>query len=305
MSEVDLDGGALPDPDAIRWVLRVRAAGSVSAAARREKVAQSTVSRAIGRLEESLGVHLFVRTGQRLRMTDAGHSLLPQFARVLGDMRRLQQNATDLDGGMQGELSISLCSTLGRHVLLPALMTWLDATPGVTLDIRFEERWLDPRAEGLDLIVRAGKPPESDLRRTAMGRYGHVAVAAPAYLQRAGAPEDPDELSGHHTLAMRLERVWGTWLFQRGSTHRRVSTRPRVTVTTADTLVDATLHGAGITILPTFLARPHLKTGDLARVLEDWSIPTIPVFGLHAPSRKAPRIVREGLAVLKDAMQDA
>lgn len=291
--------------ETLRWFVLAADAGSISRAARRAGVAQSTVSRALTRLEATLGIELVRRSGRAFRLNDAGAALLPLAQEVLGDVEVMARVAGEARGALSGVVRLSLCTSLGRHVLLPSLVAWRAESPGVSLDVRLEERDVDPRAAGLDLVVRAGRPKDSDLTRTLLGDYGHVLVASPAYLERRGAPDDPAALGAHDTVALRLERVWSTWLFQRGGESRRVTALAKVTVTDADALRDLACAGLGLTVLPDYLAAPSLRRGELVRVLGEWAIPRIPVHAFHAPTRKVPRVVAEVLDVARLAVRAA
>lgn len=303
--EIDLSQLSL---ETLRWFVLAAEAGSLSRAARQAGVAQSTVSRALARLEATLGLELVSRSGRAFRLNDAGVLLLPLAREVLGDVEGLARVAGEARGAVGGAVRLSLCTSLGRHVLLPALVAWRAQRPQAILDVRLEERDLDPRTAGVDLVVRAGRPKDSELTRTLLGDYGHVLVASPAYLRRRGAPEDPSALDpsaggAHDTVAMRLERVWSSWPFQRGRESMHVSVLPRLTVTDADALRDLACAGQGLTVLPDYLAAPALDAGDLVRVLPDWTLPRIPVHAFHAPTRKLPRVIAEVLDAARRAVR--
>jgi DNA-binding transcriptional LysR family regulator len=284
--------------DGLRWMVRAADAGSLSKAARRARVSQSTVSRAIARLEASLGVRLFERNGRSFRLTDAGSGLVGRAQSLLQDIEAFERFAAESRGAMRGVVRLSLCTTLGRRVLLPRLLAWSAELEAVTLDVRFEERDLDPVAGGVDIVVRAGRPADSQTHRTVLGDYGHVLVAAPSYLERRAAPGHPDDLAGHATLAVRLERVWSTWPFLKGAREARVSVQPRLVVTDAEALVEAAVRGAGVTVLPDYLAQGEIASGRLLALLDGWSLPRIPVLAFHGPTRRLPRLVRAALSAL-------
>jgi DNA-binding transcriptional LysR family regulator len=288
--------------ETLRWFVLAAEAGSLGLAARRAGVAQSTVSRALARLEATVGVEIARRSGRAFRLTEAGELLLPLAREVLGDVERLARAAGEARGEVGGTVRLSLCTSLGRHVILPALIGWRAERPQAALDIRFEERDLDPRTAGVDLVVRAGRPKDSDVHSTSLGDYGHVLVAAPGYLARRGSPAHPSALREHDTVAMRLDRPWTTWPFRDGTESVSVSVLPAVTVTDADALRDLACAGQGLTVLPDYLAAPALRSGELVRVLDAWTLPRIPVFAFHAPRRKLPRVVAEVLDTARRAV---
>jgi DNA-binding transcriptional LysR family regulator len=296
MNEVSLEG--------LRWFVRAAEAGSLSRAARQANMAQSTVSRALSRLEAAAALQLVTRTGRVFRLTEAGARLLPYAQAVLADVERLSRAAADVKGALRGVVRLSLCTTLGRHVLLPRLSAWRGQRTGVTLEVRLEESDVDPRTSGLDIVVRAGRPRDSGLSRTLLGDYGHVLVTSPGYARRRGVPAHPDEIGAHETVAMRLERVWSAWPFRQGRNEARIDVAPTVSVTDADALLDLACAGAGLTVLPDYLAAPALRRKMLVELLDDWALPRIPVHAFHAPTRKLPHLIGEALAVMRLAMRE-
>jgi DNA-binding transcriptional LysR family regulator len=139
--------------------------------------------------------------------------------------------------------------------------------------------------------------------RTLLGSYGHVLVAAPRWVERHGRPVDPHALERLPTVAMRLERVWSSWVFSsRDGQPRTVRVAPRFTVTDADALVDAACSGAGATVLPDYLAAAPLREGKLLRLCASHALPRIPVMAQHAPARHMPLLAREALKVLSSAL---
>ena len=290
--------------DGLRWFVLAADAGSLTHAARKSNVAQSTVSRALLRLEVALGLELVVRNGRSFRLSEAGERLLPVAREVLADIEGLARLAGEAREGVFGLVRLSLCTTLGRHVLLPKLMEWCSARRQVRLDIRLEERDVDPRTDGLDVVVRAGRPRDSDVRRTMLGDYGHVLVASPEYASRRGLPNDPSELKDHDVLAMRLERVWSSWPFRRARESMSVEVVPKVVLTDADALSELVAKGHGLTVLPDYVAEPELARGRQIRVLPAWTLPRIPVYAFHSPSKRLSRVVAEVLEVSKRALQE-
>jgi len=290
--------------ETLRWFVLAADAGSLSRAARQAGAAQSTVSRALARLETTLGLELVTRSGRSFRLSDAGAVLLPLAREVLGDVEGFTRMAGEARGVIGGVVRLSLCTSLGRHALLPALLAWRRERPEVTLDVRFEERDLDPRTAGIDLVVRAGRPKDSELARTLLGDYGHVLVGSPTYLRRRGTPEDPQSLRAHDTVAIRLERVWSTWPFLRGRQPSTVSVVPKISVTDADALLDLALAGQGLTVLPDYLAASAIRTGELVALLPGWTLPRIPVHAFHAPTRKQPRIIVEVIDTVRRAIKN-
>lgn len=288
--------------EGLAWFVRAAEAGSLSRAAAQARVSQSTVSRAIGKLEATTGVTLFHRSARSFSLTDAGASLLVLARDALGSIESFQQAASAGRGLERGAVRLSLCSSLGRHVLLPPLLAWAKERPGVNLDVRFEEHDVDPRAAAIDVVVRAGRPRDLDVMCTKLGEYGHALVASPTWAKKHGLVDDPTTLGELPTIAIRLERVWSTWVFLREAEQLRVVVHPSVSLTDAGALVDAACAGAGATVLPDYLAEPAIAERRLVRLARAWKLPRIPVFAFHAPRRRMPPLARQTLDVVRTAL---
>lgn len=293
-SDVSLEG--------LAWFVRAAEAGSLSRAAAQARVSQSTVSRAIGKLEATTGVMLFHRSARSFSLTDAGASLLVLARDALGSIELFRQAASAGRGLDRGAVRLSLCSSLGRHVLLPPLLAWAKDRPGVNLDVRFEEHDVDPRTAAIDVVVRAGRPRDLEIMCTKLGEYGHVLVASPAWVKKHGVVHDPRALEALPTIAIRLDRVWSTWAFLREGEQLRVVVHPSVSLTDVDALVDAACAAAGATVLPDYLAKAPLQARRLVRLARDWKLPRIPVFAFHAPRRRMPPLARQALDVVRDTL---
>lgn len=289
--------------DDLRWAARAADAGSLSVAARREHVAQSTVSRAIARLEAMLNVRLFERSGQVFQVTEAGEALLRRSREILEQVEALARAAAEADASLRGTLRLSLCTGLGRRVLLPHLADWSRNQADLVLDVRLEEREVDPLAAGVDIVVRAGKARDSAASRTVLGDYGHVLVAAPSLLEGRPRPRHPAELRAFPALTLRLERVWSTWPFRQNGREVRFAISPKLVVNDAESLLLGALRGDGVTVLPDHFVRDALKAGTLVALLPRWKLSRAPVLAFHAPKVRLSRLTREALQQLRVALE--
>ncbi|MFT3713994.1 MAG: LysR family transcriptional regulator [Archangium sp.] len=291
-SQLDLEG--------LRWVVSAAEAGSLSLAARRENAQQSTVSRAVAKLETSLRVRVFERGARGFVLTDAGERVVAHAREVLERVTALSRAATESRESLRGVVRLNLCTSVGQHLLWPAIVRWAEGREGVHLDARFEEKDVDVLTSSFDLVVRMGRPKDSDAHATPLGTYGHVLVASPRWLKKHGRPKQPSDLERLPALCIRLERVWTSWVFLRDGQRTNVSVTPHVVTTSAESLVSAAVEGAGVAVLPDYLARAALKTRVLVPLLTEWELPRVPVFAFHAPPKRLSRLVREVLGSLRD-----
>jgi DNA-binding transcriptional LysR family regulator len=158
-------------------------------------------------------------------------------------------------------------------------------------------------ASGLDVLIRAGDPPESGLVARKLMEFRFGVYAAPAYLERAGEPATPDELLQHHCLVHTppgAMKPWDEWQFERNGKSKLVKV-PSVLVTDdREGLIAAALAGCGLMRIGMF--DPSLiSSGQLRKVLNDWTCPNVHAHSIYAMYRKTPRPVPKVSAFLEFA----
>lgn len=199
----------------LRLFVRTAEAGSLSAAARLLDLSPAVASASLKRLEAELDAQLFVRSTRSLRLTAEGERFLAHATEAL---RTLDEGAQALHGdraGLRGELRISAPSDLGRSVLLPWLDAFQQAHPRLLLRLQLTDRIADMHRQSIDIALRYGQPPESALVALPLAPHNRrVLVAAPAYLERRGAPAKPQDLVKHNCLRFLLsDELHAHWRF--------------------------------------------------------------------------------------------
>lgn len=249
-------------------------AGSISAAAERLGTTKSNVSRRVAELEAHLGVRLLNRTPRRLSMTDAGAEFYQDLHRILLDLKQLEERAANQGPEPRGVLRISVPTTLGTLHLKSLTADLMCRYPELNIDLDLDDRVVDLVTEGYDCAVRLGHLKDSSLIVRNIAPRRLVICASPEYIERRGAPSDPDELQSHDGLHYSHREANLMWrLGYRGETASyRVGYRMRCN--NGEMLQEAALAGLGLGILPTFMASPHLSSGRLVSVLRDCELPS-------------------------------
>jgi DNA-binding transcriptional LysR family regulator len=278
--------------------------GSISAAAAGLGVSISTASRALGALEQDLGVQLVARTTRKMKLTDAGTRLYDRARRIALE---LEQARAELRApqGVTGRLVISVSITLGLRRLVPSLPELMRRHPGLQLDIRLEDHPVDLIAAGVDLAVRAGRAPAA--RHSLVARRLITSpswlVAASGYLHRRGAPARPEDLAGHDALIhLAQSGPSDRWTLKHSTRSITVPVRGSLRSTTLLALHDAALGGLGIAYLPVWLVHADVASGRLVRVLPDHELPTIQVYALYRDALRSDARVAAFLAHAREAL---
>jgi DNA-binding transcriptional LysR family regulator len=285
---------------------RAGSLGSFTAAARMLSVSPSAVSKSIKRLEQNLGVSLFTRTTRSLKLTPEGRDLHERALRLLHEAEEIEEAAKSARSEPSGRLRIAAPLPIGIHLLAPALATFREKYPQVTVDLRLSDHFVDIIDEGIDVAVRIGDLPDSRLLSRSLAPHQLCCYASPAYLERRGVPDHPDELAGHETVALRYQSSGqiSRWPFRLGERSIEIVPTAGIIVDASDALVAALVAGGGIGLTASFIAAPHVASGTLVPVLASYAVERHNITALWPESRRANPAVRAFLALLQDLFRE-
>lgn len=265
--------------------------GSFVGAGERVGLTQSGVSRAVGRLEERVGVRLFDRNARAVTLTDEGRRFHARVVPLLEALEDAVDGASSAVDRVRGRLRINVDAFFSSYVLAPRLPAFLDAHPELQLEIDVRDHARNLVVDGFDAAVRFDEPDGTGLIARRLLQTRIVTCASPAYLKRHGRPRHPRDLAGDHTCILFRDPRTGRpfdWEFRRaGKRVRRVDVRGRLTVNDVATGVRACLAGEGIAQLMELGTRELLDSGALVELFPDWHDELFPLYVLH-PSRHLP-----------------
>ncbi len=246
---------------------------SFTEAANSASVTPAAVSRTVARLEKRLGVQLFVRTTRQIRLTDAGRRYFEQCRAALGQLSEAEREATGQQKTPAGVLRMSMPTPYGHYRVLPLLAEFRQLYPDVTVEVHLNNRNIDFAEEGYDLAIRGRAQSDSGMIARKLEDAELVVVAAPAYLNRAGKLETPDDLVRHDCIQFELPSTGRDipWMFMRDGEPVETPTGGGYR-TSADVLAGATLarHGAGVFQTYRFVVEKDLADGTLKEVLSPY-----------------------------------
>lgn len=268
--------------------------GSFAAAARETGSAPSTLAKAVARLEAALGVKLFHRTTRQVSLTPDGERLFLRCQRLLAEVEELQAEASGVREAPSGTLRIDVPIVLGRRVILPVLARMSRQHPGLALDVRLHDAYVDLVKEGIDAAVRVGALRDSSLVARRFGTQSMVLVASPAYLQARGTPRRLDQLAAHDALLFRMPSTGKDrpWQFRRRGKPVELHPASRVRLNDGEALVEAARLGLGLAQLPDYFVRDEIRRGELVEVLPAARPAALPVSIVYPGARLVPLRVR-------------
>ncbi|MDE1149148.1 MAG: LysR family transcriptional regulator [Azospirillaceae bacterium] len=253
--------------------------GSFSAAARRRSVTPSSVVRQVDGLEDDLGVRLLVRSTRALSLTDAGQRLFERAQRLLDDLADTHAEVSAMDGAVAGLLRIACFPTFGKRYVIPVLEGLMAAHPRLTVELDLTERLADPVLDRLDAVIRIGDLADSTLIATRLADQRRLLVASPGYLDRHGVPESVEDLHDHRLL----DKLHGAdllgWADVLG--HPPAIGADVFKCDDFEALRLAALAGLGIALLPSWVAGPDVRVGQLTRLLPMGELWNTRVAGIH------------------------
>jgi len=265
--------------------VRVVEAGSFSAAARDLNMGQPAVSKTIASLEDRLGVRLLTRSTRKLSPTEAGTAFYERAVRAIGEADEAEAAAQSAGAGLEGRLRVSAPVTFSRLHLVPKLGSFLDAHPKVQLELLMDDRVVDLVAENIDVALRMGVLTDSALRARKLGQAERLVIASPSYLARRGVPRTPADLLEHDGVIYGQSSGGQEWLFRRGTSETSVYLRTRLKLSAAEGVREAVLAGQGFAIASRWMFTPELKSGEVASILEEWTLPPMDLWVIYPSGR--------------------
>ena len=263
--------------------------GSFARAADALGLSPSGVSRAVGRLETSIGVRLLDRTTRSVMLTDEGRRLYQEIGPLLASIGDAVTMTAGASAAVQGRLRVNVDGYFSRRMLAAHLAKFLDRYPELSLELVTRDQLGDLVADGFDIAIRFGQPPSSSLIARKLLETRTVTVAAPSYIRKHGRPETPADLIEHACIQMRntLTGEPMEWEYKLGRKIVPAKTSGRLLVTDAGTLLGACLAGAGIARLKASGVQELIDKGRLVQLLPEWTGEEFALYALY-PSRHLP-----------------
>jgi len=247
--------------------------GSFSVAAESLGLTPASVSRAIKRLEERLGVRLFSRTTRNVRLTNEGALYQQECQRALELIAEVERAITGNQNVPSGRLRISVGTLYANYRLLPILHAFTSAYPQIALDLSLSNRVADIIEEGFDLAIRIGTPQDSRLIAHKLEDASVGIFATPDYLARRGVPQDLEDLKQHDCLQFVLPSTGRPmpWMFHVDGEAVDLAAGSRLQVLDdAQGCISWGMGGGGLFQTYDFIAAPAVKAGTLVEVLQEY-----------------------------------
>lgn len=255
------------DLEDIRAFVEVVEAGGFGRAGQRLNLSKSMVSRRVSRLEAELGAQLLSRTTRGVAVTEAGAEFKERADRVLSELEAAREDLAQRGEEVVGTLRISAPLSFGMTYMAPVLAEFAARHPKLQVDASYSDRFVDLIGERYDVAVRIGALPDSSLVARKIAPIRAAVVASPAWLEKNGTPNRPEDLEGCEAIMQSNE----VWRFQDG--RKTITVRPngRFKADAGPALLAGVVAGLGVAMLPTFLAGPAIERGEVVPLLLDYA----------------------------------
>lgn len=261
---------------------------SFTRAAARLGLSRSALSHCIRGLEARLGTQLLIRTTRSVSTTDAGARLLNVIAPRIDEIELELGSISEMRDKPAGTVRITANDHSIKTVLWPRLAPLLRDYPDIHIELNVDYGFTDIAAQRFDAGIRLGDNIDKDMIAVRIAPDMRMAaVGAPAYL--AGRPPvlNPRELTEHSCLNLRLPTYGGlyAWEFERNGQSINVKVQGQATFNNGYLMLQAALDGLGLTYGPLDMVQPHIDSGALVPVLEEWW-PLFPGYHLYYANRR-------------------
>lgn len=273
---------------ALRVFVRIAESGAFSKAADSMNIPRPTVTKLMQDLERHLGTKLLHRTTRRVSVTSEGAAYYERATRVISDLDDMDESTAHARAQPRGRIRVDIGSVLANMILIPALPSFHALYPELHIDLGVSDRPIDLIGEGVDCVIRGGELADTSLVARRLADLDWVTCASPSYLAVRGVPTHPSELMHPepaakdktsvpgHAIVGYFSSLTGRTLpleFCKAADQVLVQGQVVVGVNESTAYLSALLSGVGLGQAFKFMVAPHLESGKLRIVLDDWSRP--------------------------------
>ena len=289
----------------VQLFARIVETGSFSKASADLGVTQPTATKHVAALEAKLGARLLNRNTRGVSATEIGALYYAKCKTIQRELEEADNLAALLQSKVGGQLRVSTSVAFGRRVLTPLALRFMLEHPDLSIDLTFDDRYVNLVEQGIDLALRMGRLADSSLGARYLGTNPWLVAAAPAYLARAGTPAAPADLARHACLV--YSSVQGDDRWQFSDAHSRshtVAVQGPLRSNSLSAVLAAARAGHGLAALPWYVAREAVADGSLIQVLADFALPVQELHAVFPSPKLVPSKVAAFIAFLQAALDE-
>ena len=275
----------------VQLFIRIVETGSFSKASADLGVTQPTATKHVAAVEARLGARLLNRNTRGVSATEIGALYYEKCKTIQRELEEADNLASLLQSKVGGQLRVSTSVSFGRRVLTPLVLDFMRQHPEITIDLGFDDRYVNLVEQGVDVAIRMGRLADSSLGSRYLGTNPWVLVASPAYLLQHPAPKLPADVARHPCLIYSSVQGDERWHFtggvglKDGGRDEAVPVHGPLRTNNLSVVLEAAQDGMGLAILPWYVAHGAVSSGLVTPLLTEFALP---VQEMHAvfPSPK-------------------
>jgi len=247
--------------------------GGLAKGGRELGLSPASVSEKLSALEQHYGTRLLNRTTRAISLTDEGSVVLETARHLVSDAVDLEARVLYGMNNLTGLIRVSAPADMGRWRIVPLIDEFMQQHPEIRVEFTISDRYLNLIESGVDVAVRLGDPKDISLSTEKIARNYRVVCAAPAYIEKFGRPETPQDLRDHNCLLMRLRSaVDSQWHLKSKKGDDVVLVSGDRIANNGDLVRQWCLSGHGIVLKSIWDVHEDLKAGRLIRLLPEYTV---------------------------------
>lgn len=269
----------------MRTFIAVVDEGGFSAAGRSLGRSKALISKYVSELEDELGVRLLNRTTRKLSLTELGFSYMHEAQNIIRQVDTLRETVQDKSGSPKGLLRVSAPRSLADAAFVKTIMDFAVDQPDISLDLTFEDRFVDLVEEGFDVAIRITSLEDSSLIARKLGHFKLITLASPQIIETYGHLETPSDLSEKPCIIDSNLKTRQTWNYVSDNKRINVPVKGRIETNSPQAVRIAALQGLGFARTLRMLVEDDLQSGALVSVLDDFEPDDIGIYVVYANRR--------------------
>lgn len=293
-----------PDNELAFFCLLIKQ-GSLVATARELNLTPPAVSRRLSHLEERLGIRLLNRTTRRISLTSEGEIYYENAVRILKEIDDMEQLVASSRSSPKGLLRVNAPFGFGRKYIAPAISSFIKKFPEIEVQLHLTDRPVHLPSDTIDVSIHFGQIPDSRLIAKRIAANKRLLCASPFYLNAAGTPLNPRDLTTHQCIVLRQnDGAYANWRFSKSNREETVKVHGKLSSNDGQVTLDWALDGHGILMRAEWDVLKYLKSGRLIQILKEYETPPADIYAVYADRLEHSPRVAHFLEHLKDYLKD-
>ena len=289
----------------IQLFVRIVETGSFSKASADLGVTQPTATKHVAAVEARLGARLLNRNTRGVSATEIGALYYEKCKAIQRQLEEADNLASLLQSRVGGQLRVSTSVAFGRRVLTPLVLAFMARHPDITIDLSFDDRYVNLVEQGVDVAIRMGRLADSSLGARYLGTNPWVLVASQQYLKQHAAPKTPADVALHPCLIYSSVQGDERWHFSAGAGHEQaVPVHGPLRSNNLSVVLEAARAGMGLAILPWYVAFDAVAQGAVQPLLTEFALPVQEMHAVFPSPKLVPSKVGSFIAFLQESLGD-